>query len=129
MLVTKLSLDCTAPMRTDTSALGPGKLGPFISWNVQPSVSSSHDRAHITIGQRKREFIPRSDRVIDSCYQVSKMMTNLLRHHPCSRMGNAARSFQEVPWVNEQLAYAGLDRLLEEKHQQDTVRVLPDSAR
>ena len=52
----------------------------FISWNVLSSASSSQNDAGSSIGQGKWKFIPKSDRVIDSCYLVSKKMTNLLRH-------------------------------------------------
>ena len=55
----------------------------FVPWNVRQGVSSSKQRdgAHISIGQRTWEFIPSVDKVINTCYLVSKKMTSLSRYN------------------------------------------------
>ena len=95
-LVTKLSLECTEPKRKDTSTLGTERPVPYAPWNVQQSVSSTQDDAHITIDQRKWAFIPKSDKVIETCFLVSKKMTNLLRHRSQFREADGAVAWEKL---------------------------------
>ena len=52
--------------------------------------------AHPSIGQRKWEFTPKSERVIDSCYLGSKKMTNLLRHRLELRESDGAVAWEKL---------------------------------
>ena len=74
---------CFRLHRIDTTTLGTARPVAFVPWNVRQGVSSSKQRdgAHISIGQRTWEFIPSVDKVINTCYLVSKKMTSLSRHN------------------------------------------------
>ena len=89
----------------------------FVPWNGQPSVSSTQDDTHITIDQRKEEFIPKSVKVMDSCYLVNKM-TILLRRlelrEPDGAVAweNLLMHFESFTGDTHSLEHAAMDRLL-----------------
>ena len=91
--------------------------------------------AHSSIGQRKWEFTPKSERVIDSCYLGSKKMTNLLRHRLELRESDDAVAWEKLlmhltflgntnDWSTHQWTHCS-----RKSAKKDTIRVLPEFAR
>ena len=91
--VTELSPDCTEPMNVDTTTLGPGQPDAFLSWQAQRTTTSKEKDEHIPINQRNWGHIFGVDKVLSSCFPISKKMSQLLRHFQRHREEDGA-----VPW-------------------------------
>ena len=96
--VTELSLDCTDTMHVDADTLSTGKPVAFLPWKGQQGASSSSQKeeAHTPKHQRKWEYIPSADKVMDTCRLVSKRMEGILRHAPIFRVQDAAFSWEKL---------------------------------